>query len=197
MNFDRRSFLIGSSALLTIDFVQQVKTLVRRTGQPFLLPSTSTVECLYVNRWDDHIHLELWEPTKEELPCYPTAAPRWYEYLTKLGHELRTLDGVTTACDRWGITPAELREPVDEYTWQAVWDTTYCPSARAFRLLEDLDLGASDSGPKAGGLLFQESQYPGSNDRWVEAEDELTVSLLQARFNELRLPIQVRLGEGF
>jgi hypothetical protein len=62
------------------------------------------------------------------------------------------------------------------------------------QLLEGLDLGPKLKGGGEGlvGCLdFIDGQYPGSDQRWVEAEDRLSLSLLQARLIELGVPIKV------
>jgi hypothetical protein len=68
---------------------------------------------------------------------------------------------------------------------------------RAFYLLKKLDLGfAPDSKLRqAGQIIFQEfGGAPGNSYTWVELKDDLTVCLLQARLNELNLPIDVEVS---
>jgi hypothetical protein len=67
------------------------------------------------------------------------------------------------------------------------------PQAKAFHLLKGLDLGHSGSALRqAGQIIFQE--FGGSPGNSVELNDDLTVSLLQARLIELNLPISVEIG---
>jgi hypothetical protein len=48
---------------------------------------------------------------------------------------------------------------------------------------------------QAGQVIFNEfGSAPGFDYHWVELKDDLTVSLLQARLIELRLPINVEVG---
>lgn len=82
---------------------------------------------------------------------------------------------------------------MDEYTWHCAWSSTHGPSARGYDLLKDLKLDTDCNGRRAlGGLEFTDGQYPGSFDRWVDAQDALSVSLLQARIRELKVPIEIR-----
>ena len=84
---------------------------------------------------------------------------------------------------------------MDEYTWATTWECTYGPTARAYHLLRGLDLdNAGVAGRRAGGLDFIEGGRPGSSDCWVEAEDHLSVSLLQARLRELKARVELRPG---
>jgi hypothetical protein len=67
---------------------------------------------------------------------------------------------------------------------------------RAHHLLKSLDLGPPDSPLRRAGAIFFEKfgGGPGNGYTWVELEDDLTASLLQARLIELRLPINVKIG---
>jgi hypothetical protein len=64
---------------------------------------------------------------------------------------------------------------------------------RLFHLLKKLDLGAADTKlRRAGEIIFEAfGGAPGNSYTWVELKDDLTVSLLQARLIELKLPIDV------
>jgi hypothetical protein len=76
---------------------------------------------------------------------------------------------------------------------RTAWDNFTGPQAKAFHLLEKLDLGAADSElRRAGEIIFEEfGGAAGNSYTWVELKDDLTVSLLQARLIELNLPINV------
>jgi hypothetical protein len=65
------------------------------------------------------------------------------------------------------------------------------PLARAYHLLEEIDLGpARDSG--RGPLLeFNVGSHPGDSTHYVNAKDKLSLSLLQARLIDLKLPIKL------
>jgi hypothetical protein len=86
---------------------------------------------------------------------------------------------------------------VDGYWWQDCWDHFTGPQAKAYHLLKGLDLGgASDSRLKqAGEIIFSElGGGPANSYSSVQLKDDLTVSLLQARLIELKLPINVKVG---
>jgi hypothetical protein len=44
-------------------------------------------------------------------------------------------------------------------------------------------------------LEFHEGGHPGDSSFWVNAKDELSLSLLQARLIDLKMPIKVERGE--
>ena len=75
------------------------------------------------------------------------------------------------------------------------FDITGGPLARAYHLLEKIDLGpARDSG--RGPLLeFNVGSHPGDSTHYVNAKDMLSLSLLQARLVDLKLPIKIVEGE--
>ena len=60
-------------------------------------------------------------------------------------------------------------------------NSTVGPCAKAYRLLDDLDLGPSLQSAREGAhLVFREGGHPGDDSRWVEASGKLALSLLQA-----------------
>ena len=91
----------------------------------------------------------------------------------------------------------DFDDHIDELWWENYWEYTGSPAAKAYSLLEGLDLHCDPktSGQKAGTMYFtQWGGHPGSNERWVDLKDDLSVSILQARLIERDLPIKVRLG---
>lgn len=194
MIIDRRSFLVGGGVLISTGFLRQARSSIAKTGRPFLLPVGAARETLYVTHYDENYHLTLWEPGVEEPPCFAPDPPRWLEFFQASGHDLKAPGVLRSLAADWELDARQLAEPMHDYAWEQAWSTTFSPAARAYHLLETLDLGEGKPVRTGGELLFNESQYPGSNDRWVEAEDPLTLSLIQARFRELRLPIHVQLA---
>lgn len=190
MDTDRRSFLIGGGSLISATFVAHAQEWIERTGQPLLLaPLPAQVE-LFVNYFDEQILFSVGSADVSE-PSPPT----WADFLKAEGYTLDTPAGYRAVLEDWELSPSDLRKPMNGYTWGTAWKCKYDPTARAFRLLRDLDLD-SDSvpGPRAGGLNFIEGCRPGSSDCWVEAEDQLSVALLQARLRELGSCVELRPG---
>ena len=65
---------------------------------------------------------------------------------------------------------------------------------KAYRLLEEIDFGPERVPGRAPHLEFHEGAHPGDSSRWVNAKDKLSLSLLQARLIDLKMPI--RIAEG-
>ena len=63
---------------------------------------------------------------------------------------------------------------------------------KRFLLLSKIDLGPELGSARGPLLEFHEGDnHPGSNDRWVNAKDKLSLSLLQARLIDLKMPIKI------
>ena len=190
MDTDRRSFLIGSGSFISTAFLTNAQEWIEATGRPLLLePLPARVE-LFVNYFDEQILFSVGSADVSEPP-----PPTWAEFLKAEGYALDTVSGLQKVQENWELTSADLRGPMDAYTWATAWECKYDPMARAYHLLRDLDLdSAGVAGRRAGGLDFIEGGRPGSSDCWVEAEDRLTVSLLQARLRELGSRVELKPG---
>ena len=74
------------------------------------------------------------------------------------------------------------------------WANTDSPTVRAYRLLENLDLGPSLDGVNAiGELQFIEGELGGSDYLGVHTFGLVTVSLLQQRLNDLKTGISIEM----
>lgn len=108
----------------------------------------------------------------------------------KHGHEPDKLDDFLAST---GMTLEQLDGPIDDVCWPMAEASTWNPTARAHCLLRQFKVGSclrSREG-RLGRLSFHEGDnHPGSSDMWVEARDDVSVSLLQARLMELGQPIR-------
>ncbi len=195
----RRSFLLGLGGLVTASFATRARAFAKAEGTPLLLVPQAPEKTFHLfavpvddasdNKW--RISLGSWEQE-------PPPAPTWREYLRMHGHRLDTKEHVATVLREKGLEPHELDEPLPQESWWSAWEYSESPQARAYRILHDLDLGCSlnGRGRKAGRIDFVEGGWhPGSNERWAELRDDLTVSLLQARMIELGQPIRIVIDE--
>ena len=191
---DRRSFLIGASGLLTASFVRKATAFSRKVGAPLVLPvARRPEETLYV--WEDDYSDGKWRVSLGPNQLDAPPPPIWREHLRSLGHRLEREADIEGICIEKGLDPRDLDAQVDGFWWQDEWDNFTGPAAKAFHLLEKLDLGGPDSKLRqAGEIIFKVDGAPGNSYTWVELKDDLTVSLLQARLIELNLPIDVKLG---
>ncbi len=192
MSISRRFFLIGSGAIVTSAFVKDAVRFAERRSRPLLIkPDRVETELFYYVGFGDGnaslITLGQW------IEIEDVAAPAtWREYYTKL-------EGRDLQIELHGLDEGQLDQPMPDQSWQDAWDYSWSPQARAYQLLQALDLGPlrKRTGLRVwnGQLLFEEFLRPGDNSRVVNADDAVTLSLLQARLIELGLPYRLRPGE--
>ena len=94
------------------------------------------------------------------------------------------------------IRPNQLDEEADWNWYVNAWLMTDSPSANAYCLLEDLDIGPELTGENGdlGGIDFIDSKCPGLDYLGVHCEDGLSISLLQAKLNELDTGLALRVA---
>jgi len=198
MSISRRFFLIGSGAVVTAAFVKDAVRFVERRSRPLLIkPDRIETELFYYELPEGDALITLGEWRDIEDVAAPTT---WREYYTRFeGRRLDNQVEVDHLCQDHGLAEQELDEPVPDRSWQDAWDYWWSPHARAYQLLQALDLGPlrKRSGLRVwkGQLIFDEFLRPGDNSRVVNAEDAVTLLLLQARLIELGLPYRLREGE--
>ncbi|MGO4441019.1 hypothetical protein [Rhizobium sp. RAF56] len=186
----RRGFLIGGAGLLTATFVKDARSFVSRTHQPLLV---NPAEVLQTLSWYDTGNGLLLTIGKYELE--PPPPPTWREFFVSEGTPHTTDEEAGDIWKDHAIWPEDYDDPVDERYWLDWVDLEGGPCAKAYGLLDVLNLGPSLESARGGAhLVFQEGGYPGDNSRWVEASGKLALSLLQARLIDLKLPI--RIAEG-
>lgn len=119
----------------------------------------------------------------------------WREFLVdKLGYKNpTTLSQFRELYYEFGIKPRELDTEYDDYYEH--WALSESPNVLAYNLLDGLNIGPKLAGPgdKVGGLQFIDGDAPGHDYRGVHADDDLSISLLQHRLNELDTGIAVEL----
>ena len=130
-------------------------------------------------------HLLLGEHTIKTFP-----RPTWRTFFTDCG--CRTANDLQRRADDWQLDDVDV--PISDKYWGDIYETNYDPMPAAYHLLKRLKIGTHlRSKTRAAGRLdfFAGSNHPGSNDLWVEAYDDLSVSLLQAQLIELKQPIEL------
>ena len=184
----RRSFLIGAGSALTLTTVDKFIWHLNNNGMPLIEMPQDHNRVLYVSR-GDNLRIDLGLIPDE----YPTAT--WREFLVdKLGLQNPTaLSDFREIYYDYGIKPRDLDTDCECYF--EYWDQNESPTALAYNLLDGLDVGPVLIGPddKAGGLEFIDGPAPGHDYLGVHADDDLSVSLLQHRLNELKTGIAVEL----
>ena len=191
----RRGFLIGTGGLLTMAFVSDARAFIRRKEAPLLAAPPRTAHTLY---WDwpdglDEPQLFLDDQPEVIAPEPPT----WREFLTSLDAKDYTASGIKLRLEQIGFEPSQLDEEMDESWWEMHYDRISGPSAKAYRLLERIDLGP-DLGRRGDGPHLQFREGGGNQFDYslhAHASDMLALSLLQARLIDLQLPIKVERWE--
>ena len=186
----RRGFLVGVGSLLTAAFVKEARSFIRTSGRPLLARPKQVAQTMYWYEDGGEGHLlTLGEWTHE-----PPPAPSWRELLVSDGIPHQTKDEIENVWLEHAIWPENYDQPVCERYW---WDRFECedgPAAKAYRLLEKIDFGPERVPGRVPHLEFHEGAHPGDSSPWVNAKDELSLSLLQARLIDLKMPIRITEG---
>jgi hypothetical protein len=191
MSITRRQFLLGmastSAGLIVPTYLTKATQFLEETGQPLLIPPKHIITELYaVDFGDGEFELYLGDP--DEMP--PQMTHR--EFAEYTGYS--TLDEYFKA--HYG-EEEEYRyiDPDDYVDYEFVgeaWARSESPNARAFHLLGTLDLMPLSGYPGQGGeLVFVDGACPGNDYLGVHAVGAHSLSLLQARLNQLDTGIRI------
>jgi hypothetical protein len=188
----RRGFLIGTGGLLTTAFVGDARAFIRRNEAPLLAAPPRTAHTLY---WDWPSGLD--EPQlflDGEPEVIAPTPPTWRVFLNRLiDAKDYTASEIKLRLEQVAFESSQFDEEMDGSWWEMHYDRIFGPSAKAYRLLERIDLGP-DLGRSGDGphLQFKEGGgNPFDYSLHVHASDMLALSLLQARLIDLRLPIKI------
>ena len=189
MSVTRRQFLLSTAGAavgaILPSFYFQALEFLDRFDKPLLEAPASVSNDLSVLEMGECLELNLGDPFAE-----PPQGLTFREYFTRYDP-----DAFETFEVDWDmpLTDLDLLVP-DDYV-ECSWEVRDGPTARAYKLLDSLDLGNELGGPDAvGGLEFILGPHPGSNYMGVNAVDQLTLSLLQKRLNDLGTGIRVVTG---
>jgi len=193
MSISRRFFMFGAGALITKAFVSRAVAHADRTSRPLLVPPDTIERDLIIYPDDGLISLGKLQVV-EEVPV-----PTWRRYFElSVGRRIETAADIDLVECMHDVREEDLDEEMDGFAWESQWEYRFSPTARAFQLLEGLDLGDLKEQSRTAWrkpLDFVEGGFhPGDDSRVVLAEDPVTASLLQARLIELGTGIRLRLG---
>jgi hypothetical protein len=191
MSITRRQFLLGlastSAGLIVPTYLTKATQFLEETGRPLLIPPKHIVTELYaVDSGDDEFELYLGDP--DEMP--PQMTNR--EFAEYTGYSI--LDEYFEA--HYGEEEEYRHIDPDEYVdYELVgeaWGRSDSPNAGAFHLLGGLDLMPQAGYPDQGGeLVFVDGACPANDYRGVHAMGAQSLSLLQARLNQLDTGIRI------
>ena len=197
---ERRQFLIGASTILTTAFVAKAEWFLEKEKAVVpLIKDTTHTPVIYVVKNDFDYELRLNSPDMD-FPDDLTYRQALEEYrgVWYPEDEPLTLSDYKELYYEYGIYPRDIDKPADWEFYLDSWARKDSPNARAYRLLEPLDLFDYDDkqGRFIGGLQFIDGCHPGNDYLGVRSSDGLSASLLQARLLELNQNIAVRLVEA-
>ena len=188
MSLTRRAFLLStagaSAGAILPSFYFRALEFFEQFEEPLLVAPAQSRHRLCVFHNMDDIELCWGNPLAEPPPM------TWRQYLERFDPE--SLDDPE---DIWGVDVAGLDEWIDE---EQLWDNWFMhdgPGARAHGILQALDLGPrfeDQSSPHC--LEFFEDANMVSCWRGVRVADEVTLSLLQQRLNDLDTGIRIVTG---
>ncbi len=186
MSISRRQFILGTAAgLILPSYFDRAFSYFENTGEALLeVPRNTQIELIASFDLGDEYELNLGDPYQEppEMTVREYAC-RYYageeDYLNWIEEDDVDLDA---KMDFWDIIDT--------------WARHDSPNARAYRLLENLDLGPELCGENAvGEINFIDGPCPGNDYLGVHAPTQLDLSLLQARLNGLNTGIRLSVGE--
>jgi hypothetical protein len=193
MSISRRQFLLatGSSAVGFIlpSFYEKALSFIEDYGEPLIVsPPDPKIELFAVDRGGFGYEFNLGDPWCEP----PDMTIR--EFANRYGHG----DPEAWYRENWCREEDQEVDLAAQMNYDYVldfWCRAESPNALAYRLLEDLDLGPSLSGVNAvGELSFIDGPCPGNDYLGVEAADQISISLLQQRLNQLGTGIEIHMG---
>lgn len=180
----RRSFLVGLGAILTAPYVAKVQLALAQQATPTpLITEAEASRTLIAERMSRGFTL-YFDVTRDPEPLYTYRDMLW-EFWGEDFYDSLTIkdENKSRLTEEYGLVIDDLDDiaPFDFYEEQ--WCEKHDPSLEVFSFLDDLDLGPTneDRDDLLGALDFIEGECPGSTYYAVEARDELTLHLLQAR----------------
>ena len=158
-------------------------------ASPLLASPSQVVETMYWHEIPDEGYQLTLGPWSFAPP-----PPKWREFFVSEGIPHQTDKEIEKICSSHCIEPADFDKPVQRRYWEDWFDITGGPLARAYHLLQSIDLGPKRNSGRGPLLEFNVGSHPGDSTHYVNAKDMLSLSLLQARLIDLKLPIKVAEG---
>lgn len=184
----RRSFLVGLGAILTAPYVAKVQTtLAQQATLAPLITEAEAARTLIAERMGRGFTLYI-DMAREPEPFYTyrdMLSEFWGEDLYE-SIKITDEDKARLA-NEYDLQIDDLDDIAPFELYEEQWREKNDPSLEVFSFLDGLDLGPTDEEGEdlIGALDFIEGECPGSTYYAVEARDELTLHILQARLLDL------------
>jgi hypothetical protein len=185
MSVTRRQFLLSTAGAsvgaIVPSFYFRALEFFEQHESPLLISPERVTQDLVVVNFNGYPELCLGDPYAEP----PKMTFR--EYFTRYEPE-----GFEYFESHWGLEPGDLDSEIDEEYVMDSWLLQHGPSAQAYHYLDSLDLGPVLRGRDGvGGLDFMEESNMVSTWLAVSPRDQVTLSLLQQRLNDLGTGIRI------
>ena len=187
MEITRRKFIVGAGSFITATTLARYQNAIDNGEKPIIdVPKKSDYE-LYINI-DQEYQISLGSPNDFSLPAN---VPSWNEFLSNFSK--KKAEELFQMWDLQEYTKKELDSTMQEDLYEGWYIDQYSPVIKAYNILDQLDLGDEIKSFKEGsyGLNFMNGPVIGSDYRGVHCNDEMSISLLQARLRELNEPAKL------
>ena len=185
MSISRRQFIVGTaSGLILPSYYDKVLTSFENTGEALIeIPKDAEIELIAIDRGGNGYELNWGDPWSEP----PEMTVREFA--------LRYFGSEEDYLEAHGYEDVNFDKKLGFWDVVDTWMCTDSPNARAYRLLEDLDLGPDlNRADAVGEIRFIDGPCPGNDYLGVEAVDEVSISLLQKRLNDLDTGIRISMA---
>ena len=193
----RRSFLIGAtSAILTAGFYRNVRRFFERHNEPLLVAPDQVKHQLFAIRKGEGFSLWL-DNHPDEEPDWGMTWAQFYQHSQGNDRD----EAIAEMINYYGLDDDEAAVRADETVdVDELLDWYYdneLGTGLAVEFFQGLDLGPDfAAGIGRGQVAFADYKCAGP-DRWCsEAADMLSISLLQARLNELNTGVKVEISDS-
>ena len=193
---DRRSFLVGSGAILTTSFLDRAHWYLEKKASvvPLLKPAQALDTLYFINEGTSY---ELRLGSQHiEFPDYTYRDALEHYFSVYFPKDAKTsLSEFRSLYKEYGISPKQLDQPADSSFYINSWGRSDSANAQAYHYLYGLDLFGPDDedGLRRGDLQFIDGYHPGNDYLGVRSDDPVTASLLQARLLELDHKLEVKI----
>lgn len=199
VSMERRQFLIGAGSILTASFVSKAEMFLKNKNSvlPIIEKSEAKQTIYFIdNGFDFELRLNSIGFDFPHL-TYREALEEYFGVWLPRDKPLKLSDYRELYYEH-GITPKQLDEEADFDFYTDAWGRRDSPSAKAYQLLDGMDLFdySTGKGRLIGGLNFIDGCHPGNDYLGVRADDAMSANLLQARLLELDENISVEIVGG-
>ena len=195
-SMERRQFLVGAGSILTASFITKAELFLKeqKSVLPLIKQSEAKQTIYFIdNGFDYELRLNSIDFDFPYL-TYREALDEYFGIWLPKDKPLKLSDYRELYYEH-GIMPKQLDEQADFEFYTDSWGRKDAPNAKAYHLLDSLDLFdySRGDGQLIGGLKFIDGYHPGNDYLGVRADEALSASLLQARLLELNENISVEL----